>query len=63
LTKLPGVIGVTRQSGSRKAHIIYNPRVSAPADFRKAVEDAGYQYLGVEGNWVKVRRKEFVSGS
>ncbi|MGD0232594.1 MAG: heavy metal translocating P-type ATPase [Syntrophorhabdales bacterium] len=46
---LQGVTGVTVNLGSEKAHVTYNPRMASPSDMRRAIEEAGYQYLGIEG--------------
>ena len=49
LTALPGVVSASVNLAAEKAHVTYNPRLAAPTDMRKAIEDAGYQYLGLEG--------------
>jgi Cu+-exporting ATPase len=49
LQRLDGVIQVTVNLATEKAFVTYNQRMVALADMKKAVEDAGYQYLGVEG--------------
>ncbi len=49
LSRLPGVTEANVNLAAEKAYVTYNPRVTAPEDMRKAVESAGYQYLGVEG--------------
>jgi Cu+-exporting ATPase len=35
--------------GTEKAYVIYNPSLSAIPEMKKAIEDAGYQYLGIAG--------------
>ncbi len=49
LTSLPGVVDATVNLAAEKAYVTYNPRITMPADMRKAVEEAGYRYLGMEG--------------
>jgi len=49
LKELPGVITATVNLGTEKAYVSYNPSVSTTADMKKAIEDAGYQYLGISG--------------
>ncbi len=49
LKKLAGILEVTVSLGTERAYVIYNPRITTIAEMKKAVEDAGYQYLGVEG--------------
>ena len=49
LTRLPGVVSASVNLAAEKALVTYNPRITMPADMRKAIEDAGYQYLGMEG--------------
>jgi Cu+-exporting ATPase len=49
LRALPGILSATVNLGTEKAYVIYNPSVSAVPDMKKAIEDAGYQYLGIAG--------------
>jgi Cu+-exporting ATPase len=49
LQRLDGVVMVTVNLATEKASVTYNQRMVTLADMKKAVEDAGYQYLGVEG--------------
>ena len=49
LQHLDGVVSVTVNLATEKASVTYNQRMVSLADMKKAVEDAGYQYLGVEG--------------
>ncbi|MDD4137958.1 MAG: heavy metal-associated domain-containing protein, partial [Methanoregula sp.] len=46
---LPGVITVTVNLGTEKAYVTFNPSLSGIPDMKKAIEDAGYQYLGISG--------------
>lgn len=47
--EVEGVVNVTVNLSSEKAHVTYNPRAASVADMRAAIEEAGYQYLGVAG--------------
>jgi Cu+-exporting ATPase len=49
LRSLPGVVSATVNLGTEKAYVTYNPSVSDTSDMKKAIEDAGYQYLGISG--------------
>jgi Cu+-exporting ATPase len=49
LGRLDGVVNISVNLATEKAAVTYNPRMVSLADMKKAVEDAGYQYLGVEG--------------
>jgi P-type Cu+ transporter len=49
LDKLDGVVDVRVNLASEKAYITYNPRMVGLEDLKKAVADAGYQFLGVAG--------------
>jgi Cu+-exporting ATPase len=49
LRALPGVISANVNLGTEKAYVTYNPSVSPITDMKKAIEDAGYQYLGIAG--------------
>jgi len=49
LKKLEGVVNANVNLGAEKAYITYNPNLTTIADIRKTIEDAGYQYIGEEG--------------
>jgi Cu+-exporting ATPase len=49
LRALPGVISANVNLGTEKAYVIYNPSISTIPEMKKAIEDAGYQYLGIAG--------------
>ena len=49
LKHLDGVVNATVNLATEKASITYNQRMVSLADIKKAVEDAGYQYISVEG--------------
>jgi P-type Cu+ transporter len=61
LQHLDGIVGVSVNLATEKVAVTYNQRMVRLADMKKAVEDAGYHYLGVEGeedNANKVREKD-----
>ena len=47
LTDLEGVYEARINLATETAHVIYNPELVTTSEFRAAVEDAGYQYLGL----------------
>jgi Cu+-exporting ATPase len=49
LRALPGVLDATVNLGAEKAYVTYIPSRVTIADMRRAIEEVGYQYLGVEG--------------
>ena len=49
LKKLDGISNVNVNLGAEKVYITYNPAMTTMAETKKAIEGAGYQYLGVEG--------------
>ncbi len=49
LIKLDGVIKVNVNLSAEKAYVTYNPKITTITDMKKAIEDVGYQYLGVVG--------------
>jgi len=49
LNKIEGVSEVSVNLASEKAYITYNPKITGISDFKNAIVDLGYQYLGVEG--------------
>jgi len=49
LQHLDGVVNVSVNLATEKATVIYNQRMVSLPDMKKAMEAAGYQYLGVEG--------------
>ena len=58
LRALPGILSANVNLGTEKAYVIYNPSVSAVPDMKKAIEDAGYQYLGISGEVSEEAEKE-----
>jgi P-type Cu+ transporter len=49
LRDLDGVYDARVNLATENAHITYNPSIVTAADIKAAIEDAGYQYLGLEG--------------
>jgi Cu+-exporting ATPase len=49
LLKMDGVAEARVNLASEKAYVIYNPRLVGLAEMKKAVVDAGYQFLGLAG--------------
>jgi Cu+-exporting ATPase len=49
LSRLSGVVNASVNAGAEKAMVTYNPRLTTISEMRSAVEGAGYQYLGLEG--------------
>jgi Cu+-exporting ATPase len=63
LRALEGVTKVTVNLGAEKAYVTYNPGIITIPDIKKAIEHAGYQFLGIEGTDTEdlertVRRRE-----
>lgn len=50
LKKLDGVVDVKVNLASEKAYVTYNPRLTSLGDMKAAIEETGYQYLGVAGD-------------
>lgn len=62
LGKLDGISEVNVNLASEKAYVTYNPKITSIQDMKEAIEDLGYQYLGIEGEEAedleeKVRRE------
>ncbi|MGB8656589.1 MAG: heavy metal translocating P-type ATPase [Candidatus Zixiibacteriota bacterium] len=49
LRRLDGVVTANVNLGAEKAYVTYQPRMTTVADMKRAIEAAGYQFLGVEG--------------
>ncbi len=49
LAELPGVGSVTVNLAAEKAYVSYNPSMTSLEQMRQAIEEAGYRYLGLEG--------------
>jgi Cu+-exporting ATPase len=50
LKKLDGVSEVRVNLSLERAYVSYNPSMVGPAEMKRAIEDAGYQYLGLAGD-------------
>lgn len=48
LVRLDGIISANINLGTEKAYVTYNPGITTVAEMKKAIEDAGYEYLGIE---------------
>jgi len=53
LLRLDGIIEVNVNLAGEKAFVIYNPNIVTQADIKRAIEEIGYQFLGVEGEETK----------
>ena len=49
LNKLDGISEVTVNLGAEKAYVTYNADQVSIEDMKNAIEDLGYQFLGLEG--------------
>jgi len=49
LKRLDGILDANVNLSSEKAYITYNPYMTTVSEMKKAILDAGYQYLGIEG--------------
>ena len=49
LAALPGVVSANVNLANEQAYVTYNASLSGIAEMRHAIEDAGYQYLGIAG--------------
>jgi Cu+-exporting ATPase len=49
LNKLDGIVEAHVNLGTEKAFVTYNPTIVAISKMRKAIENVGYHYIGVEG--------------
>ena len=49
LRSLDGVVDVNVNLGAEKTYITYNTNIVTILDIKKAIESAGYQYLGIKG--------------
>jgi len=58
LKGLDGIVNVNVNLGAEKAFITYNPKVITISDMKKTIENAGYQYLGLEGEDVEDLEKK-----
>ena len=49
LGKIDGISDVTVNLAAEKAYVTYNPLMTSVSEMRNAIEDLGYEYLGIEG--------------
>jgi len=49
LKKLDGVVSAHVNLSAEKVYIAYNPNLTTISEIKKTIQDAGYQYLGLEG--------------
>ncbi|MEA1865350.1 MAG: heavy metal translocating P-type ATPase, partial [Euryarchaeota archaeon] len=49
LKRLDGITGANVNLSSEKAYVTYNSDMTTVSGMKKAISDAGYQYLGIEG--------------
>lgn len=49
LGRLDGIVSAKVNLGTEKAYVTYNPKIATVAEMKEAIEEAGYEYLGVEG--------------
>ena len=66
LKTLDGIISVNVNLGSEKAYVTFDPTKTSVSDMKNAIEDSGYQYLGVEGEYTEeleqtTRKKNLLS--
>lgn len=58
IKEVEGVLDVSVNLGAERAYVTYNPKVASVAEMRVAIEEAGYQYLGVVGEESDRREQE-----
>ena len=58
LKKLPGVTEVNVNLGTEKATIAYDARQTGKTEIKRAIKDAGYEFLGLEGEESEKLEKE-----
>jgi Cu+-exporting ATPase len=49
LRKIDGISAVNVNLAAEKAYVTYNPQMTSVTEMKKAIEDLGYEYLGLEG--------------
>lgn len=49
LGKIDGISEVNVNLAAEKAYITYNPQMTSVSEMKEAIEDLGYEYLGLEG--------------
>ncbi|MDO9323860.1 MAG: heavy metal translocating P-type ATPase [Methanoregula sp.] len=49
LKDLPGIVSASVNLGTEKAYVTFNPSLTGIKEMKMAIEEAGYQYLGISG--------------
>ena len=49
LRKIDGISEVNVNLAAEKAYVTYNPQMTSVSEMKEAIEDLGYEYLGLEG--------------
>ncbi|MDP3066935.1 MAG: heavy metal translocating P-type ATPase, partial [Methanobacteriaceae archaeon] len=60
LEKIEGVSEVTVNLAAEKAYVTYNSLMTSVSEMRDAIEDLGYEYLGVEGELDATREEKAI---
>jgi P-type Cu+ transporter len=58
LNKNDGISQVTVNLAAEKAYVTYNPQITSIKDMKNAIEDLGYDYLGIEGEGGEYQEEE-----
>ncbi|NMC59889.1 MAG: copper-translocating P-type ATPase [Candidatus Methanofastidiosa archaeon] len=58
LSNLEGIIEVNVNVSLEKVYVTYNPKIVSINEMKKAIEESGYQYLGIEGEVVEDLKRE-----
>lgn len=58
LKKLAGISDVSVNLGAERAYVTYNSRITSISDMNEAIEKAGYQFLGIEGEETEELEKQ-----
>lgn len=58
LSNLEGIIEVNVNVSLEKVYVTYNPKIVSMNEMKKAIEESGYQYLGIEGEVVEDLKRE-----
>lgn len=74
LKNINGTINVNVNLNAEKAFVTYDPQLTGAGEMKKAIKDAGYQYIDIEGDQtiaierkirakeLKARRNRFITG-
>jgi len=58
LKKLAGISDVSVNLGAERVYVTYNSRITSISDINEAIEKAGYQFLGIEGEETEELEKQ-----